>query len=146
VVSGVERGLDVIHADLDQGITAIPDQGFDVALLSQTLQSVVDVSGVLDELVRVGRRGIVSFPNFAHRPMREMFLREGRLPKEEGLYAYDWHNTPNRRFPSIRDFHELCQSRGIRILEAIYINSKTGTEVHTDPNLNADIAVVALAR
>ncbi len=146
VVSGVERGLSVIHADLDQGLSAIPDQSFEVALLSQTLQSIVDVAGVLDEVVRIGKRGIVSFPNFAHAPMRETFQREGRLPKEEGLYAYDWHDTPNRRFPSILDFQELCLKRGIRILEAIYFKSTTGEEIVDNPNLNADVAVVVLTR
>ena len=146
VAECIARGLDVIHADLDQGVAPIPDQSFDVALLSQTLQSIVDVGGVLDELVRIGRRGIVSFPNFAHAPMREMFMREGRLPKEEGLYAYEWHDTPNRRFPSILDFQELCEKRGIRIVQAIYVDSRTGREIEDDPNLDADIAVVALTR
>ncbi|MCP3985519.1 MAG: homoserine O-acetyltransferase [bacterium] len=146
VVECVARGLDTIHANLDEGVAAIPDQSFEVALLSQTLQSIVDVSGVLEEIVRIARRGIVSFPNFAHAPLREMFMNEGRLPKEEGLYAYDWHNTPNRRFPSIRDFEELCNKLGIRIIEAIYVDSTTGAEVTEDPNLNADIAVVALTR
>lgn len=73
-------------------------------------------------------------------------MQEGRLPKEKGPYAYDWHDTPNRRFPSILDFQELCAKRGIRILEAIYFNSKNGKEIVDDPNLNADIAVVAIAR
>ena len=146
VAECVARGFDVLHRDLDRGLSPIPDQSFDVALLSQTLQSIVDVTGVLDELVRVGRRGIVSFPNFAHAPMREMFMREGRLPREEGLYAYEWHDTPNRRFPSIRDFEELCAKRGIRILESIFFDSRTGQETPDDPNLNADIAVVALSR
>ncbi len=104
VAACVERGLDVIQADVQAGLTAFASGRFDVAILSQTLQSVADVSGVLDELVRVARRAVVSFPNFAHAPMREMFYREGRLPKEPGLYAYDWYDTPNRRFPSILDF------------------------------------------
>ena len=146
VVSCIELGLPVLHADLDHGLTAIPDLSFDVALLSQTVQSIVDVAGVLDEVVRIGRRGIVSFPNFAYAPMRKTFMLEGRLPKEEGLYAYEWHDTPNRRFPSILDFQELCSKRKICILEAIYFNSSTGEEIVDDPNLNADIAVVALTR
>ncbi len=146
VAKGIARGLDVIHADLDKGLTAVPDQSFDVALLSQTLQSIIDVAGVLDEIVRIGRRGVVSFPNFAHEPLREMFMREGRLPKEDGLYAYDWHDTPNRRFPSILDFQELCRGRGIRIEEAIYVDSRSGKEIEKDPNLHADIAVVAITR
>jgi homoserine O-acetyltransferase len=141
----IARGIDTIHADLDKGFGAIPDDRFDVALLSQTLQSIVDVSGVLTEIVRIGRRGIVSFPNFAHAPLREMFVREGRLPKEEGLYAYDWHDTPNRRFPSILDFQELCDQIQIRIEEAIFVDSRTGQEVIDDPNLNADVAVVAIS-
>lgn len=146
VVECVARGLDVLHANLDEGVAAIPDQSFEVALLSQTLQSIVDVSGVLEEIVRIAERGIVSFPNFAHSPLREMFMNEGRLPKEEGLYAYEWHDTPNRRFPSILDFEELCSKLGIRIIEAIYVDSKSGREVREAPNLNADIAVVALTR
>ncbi len=146
VADCIARGLDVVHADLNQGVAAIPDESFEVALLSQTLQSIIEVASVLDEIVRVGRRGIVSFPNFAHSPMREMFLREGRLPKEDGLYAHDWHDTPNRRFPSILDFEELCEQRGIRIVQAIYVDSKSGKEVKHDPNLHADLAVVALTR
>jgi len=146
LVFPIPRAIDVIHADLEQGISAIPDQSFDVALLSQTLQSIVNVGGVLDELLRVGRRGIVSFPNFAHAPMREMFVREGRLPKEEGLYAYEWHDTPNHRFPSILDFQELCARSRIEIVEAVYVDSRSGEEVEDDPNLNADIAVFVLKR
>ena len=146
VAECVARGLDAIHADLDQGVSAIPEKSFEVALLSQTLPSIIEVVRVLDEIVRIGRRGIVSFPNFAHKPMREMFLREGRLPKEEGLYANDWHDTPNRRFPSILDFEELCEARGIRIVESIYVNSSTGEEVTEDPNLNADLAVMVITR
>ncbi len=146
VAKCVARGIEVLHADLNKGIAALPNQSFEIALLSQTLQSIVGVSDVLNEIVRIARLGIVSFPNFAHRPLREMFMKEGRLPKEEGLYAYDWHNTPNRRFPSILDFQELCKQRGIFIEQAIYVDSQTGTEITDNPNLNADIAVMALSR
>ena len=146
VAECLARGLDAIHADLDQGVAAIPEKSFEVALLSQTLPSIIEVTRVLDEIVRIAHRGIVSFPNFAHKPMREMFLREGRLPKEEGLYANDWHDTPNRRFPSILDFEELCQQRGIRIVESIYVDSSSGREVTDDPNLNADLAVMVITR
>lgn len=150
VAGSIDRGLDTIHADLDRGLVAIPDQSFDVALLSQTLQSILDVVGVLEEIVRIARRGIVSFPNFAHGPLREMFLREGRLPKQEGPYAYEWYETPNRRFPSILDFQELCAALGIEIEEAIYLDSSRGVEIEGegegDPNRDADVAVVAIRR
>jgi homoserine O-acetyltransferase len=75
-----------------------------------------------------------------------MFMREGRLPKEEGAYAHDWYDTPNRRFPSILDFEELCTARGIQIEHAVYIDSGRELEVSDEPNLNADLAVVVLRR
>ena len=75
-----------------------------------------------------------------------MFRREGRLPKEEGLYAYEWYETPNRRFPSILDFQELCATLDIEIEDAIYIDSAREVEVTEDPNYHADLAVVAIRR
>ncbi len=142
----VGRGLEAIHADLEHGLEAIADQSYDVAVLSQTLQSIVDVAGVLDELLRVAKQVVVSFPNFAHKPMREMLLKEGRVPKAQGFYSYEWYNTPNRRFPSILDFLELCEARGISVARAIYIDSQTGETIDHEPNLNADVAIVALTR
>ena len=68
------------------------------------------------------------------------------LPKGESLYEYDWHNTPNRRFPSVLDFQELCAELDICIVDAIYVDSTSGKEVEKNPNLLADIAIVALAR
>lgn len=146
VAACIGRGLDVIQADVQKGLVAFSDKRFDVAILSQTLQSVEDVSGVLDELVRISRRAIVSFPNFAFKPMREMFYREGKLPKEPGPYAYDWYDTPNRRFPSIIDFQELCAHKRLRVEEEIYIDSRRGRRITDDPNLNADVAIVAISR
>ena len=142
----VARGLDVIQADLDHGLSTITDKQFDVAVLSQTLQSIEDVAGILAELVRVGRQGIVSFPNFAHRPMREMLFVQGLAPKEPGFFDYEWYNTPNRRFASILDFQNLCAAMGIRITRQIYIDSRAGREVTEDPNLNADIAIAVVTR
>jgi len=142
----IARGLDVIQADLSRGLPAIPDRQFDVAVLSQTLQSINNVAGVLDELVRISTRGIVSFPNFAYRPMREMLFHEGRAPKEPGFYNYEWYNTPNRRFPTIVDFQDLCASRDIRIENQVYIDTEAGCEVSDHPNLNADLAIVVLRR
>ncbi len=146
IAACVGRGLDVLQADVEKGLSAFADGRFDVAILSQTLQSVADVSGVLDELVRIARRAIVSFPNFAYKSLREMFYREGKLPKEPGLYAYEWYNTPNRRFPSIVDFQELCAAKAFRLEEEVYIDSRLGTRIHDDPNRNADIAIVAISR
>ncbi len=146
VAECVGRGLAVIHADIENGLGSIADESYDVAILSQTLQSIADVAGVLDELLRVASKGIVSFPNFAYKPMREMFLNEGRVPKAKGFYSYEWYDTPNRRFPSILDFLELCDARSIRVADAIYLESQSGRRITEDPNLNADVAIVSLAR
>ena len=146
IVACVERGHDVVQADLDAGLAAFENDQFDVAILSQTLQAIEDVSGMLDELVRVARHAIVSFPNFAHRPLREMFYREGRIPKSEGPYGYEWYDSPNRRFPSIRDFEELCAAKGLTLARRLYIDTASGARVETDPNLNADMEIVMLER
>lgn len=146
VVVSVGRGLDVIQADLEHGLPGFRDGQFDVAVLSQTLQSVTDTERLLDEMLRVARRAIVSFPNFAFRELRAMLWYEGRSPKTRGAYGYDWWNTPNRRFPSLLDVEELCARRGIAVARRVAIDSATGTQVVDDPNLNADLAILVLAR
>jgi homoserine O-acetyltransferase len=146
IVACVARGHDVVQADLDAGLASFGDRSFDVAILSQTLQAIEDVSAMLDELVRVAARAIVSFPNFAHRPLREMFFRQGRIPKTEGPYGYEWYDSPNRRFPSIVDFEELCAKKKITIAKKRYIDTHRGVEVHEDPNLEADMAIVMITR
>jgi len=146
IVACVGRGHDVVQVDLDTGLASFGDQSFDVAILSQTLQAIEDISAMLDELVRVATHAIVSFPNFAHRPLREMFHREGRVPKSEGAYGYEWYDSPNRRFPSIIDFEDLCARKHIAIQRKLYIDTSAGIEVVDDPNLNADMAIVMISR
>lgn len=146
IVACVARGHEVVQADLDAGLSAFGDGSFDVAILSQTLQAIEDVSSMLDELVRVAAHAVVSFPNFAYKPLREMFYREGRIPKSEGPYGYDWYDSPNRRFPSILDFEELCRRKEIRIVRRRYIAAASGVEITEDPNLNADMAIVMISR
>ena len=141
VLACVCRGLNVIHADLNRGLTGFRDGQFDMVVLSQALQCIADTKGFLREITRVGGLGIVSFPNFAYRKLREMYYELGRSPKLPGLYGYEWYDTPNRRFASIVDVRELCHAIGIRVLREICLNSESGQEVHDDPNLNADIAM-----
>lgn len=146
IVACVARGHDVVQVDLDAGLASFGDHRFDVAILSQTLQAIEDISAMLDELVRVAKRAIVSFPNFAHRPLREMFYREGRVPKSEGPYGYEWYDSPNRRFPSIVDFEDLCKKKHLAIDRRLYIDTGAGVEITDDPNLNADMAIVMISR
>jgi homoserine O-acetyltransferase len=146
IVACVARGHDVVQVNLDTGLASFGDQRFDVAILSQTLQAIEDISAMLDELVRVAKRAIVSFPNFAHRPLREMFYREGRVPKSEGPYGYEWYDSPNRRFPSIVDFEDLCKKKHLAIDRRLYLDTGAGVEITDDPNLNADMAIVMVSR
>lgn len=142
----VEAGFDVLDHDLNTPLVMFDDQSFDVVVLSQTLQAVRDVQGVINEMLRVGKQAVVSFPNFAYGPLREMFYRDGRIPKAPGIYEFDWHDSPNRRFPTIFDFEAFCQNKQICIANAAYLDLSTGAQVRDEPNRHADTAVYVLQR
>lgn len=148
VLAAVRRGLDVVDADLNRPLPFFEAGQYDVVVLSQTLQSVENTIGVLNEILRIGRRAIVSLPNFAYGPMRTMLFEEGRSPKTASAYSFEWYESPNRRYPSIRDFRELCERLGIAIETAIYLETTTSRTIleTDDPNLNADLAVMVLSR
>jgi homoserine O-acetyltransferase len=142
----VAQGLDVVQCDIEKGLSSFTDRQFDVVVLSQTLQSVGNTEVVVDEMLRVGRSCIVSFPNFAYRKLRTMLYEEGHSPRAEGAYHFEWYNTPNRRFPSIADVEEFCARKGIRTHRKLYLDSETGRSITDDPNLNADVAIFVLSR
>ena len=144
ILACVRNGQDVIHADLNRNLSQFVDQQFDVVLLSLTLQAVLDVEGVLAEMLRIGRIGIVSFPNFAYRKLRDMLAKEGRAPESTGLLRYKWYNTPNLRFLSIRDFQDLCREKDIPVLKMLALDTEAHEDVTDDPNLNADLAIVVI--
>ena len=146
VLAATRRGLDVIQADLNAGLGAFATREFDYVVLSQTLQTVKDVEGLIDEMLRVGRTCIVSFPNLAYHRLRQMLSREGRSPKAAGLLRYEWYNTPNIRFCSLTDFDEFCQRKNIRVCRRIGLDTEIGVEVLDEPNLNADLAIFVIAR
>lgn len=146
IMRAVEAGFHVIDHDLNKPLTMFNDHHFDVVVLSQTLQAVADVEHVLNEMLRVGRRAVISFPNFAYRELREMFFHEGRIPRAPGLYEYDWYDSPNRRFPTMLDFETYCESHDIVIEQALGLDLESGEQVVNDPNLNADTAVYVLRR
>jgi homoserine O-acetyltransferase len=146
LIRSARRGLDVIDYDLNQGLPAFIDGQFDVLILSATLQAVANVEELFDEMIRVGKQVIISFPNFAYRALREDYVARGRSPKARGQYHYEWYNTPNRRFPTVADVHDLCRQKGIRIEREIYFDSETDQQIPSgdDPNLNADTAILAV--
>jgi homoserine O-acetyltransferase len=146
ILACVRRRIDVVQADLEKGLSGFSDGQFDVVVLSQTLQSIIDTEGIVDEMLRVGRAGIVSFPNFGYHKLRKMLYEEGRSPKAEGPFHFEWYNTPNRRFPTIADVEEFCASKGIRSHRRVYLDSESGRWITDDPNRNADVAIFVLSR
>ena len=108
VNAGVARGLSVIQGDADTDLTTWPDRAFDVVVLSQTLQATTHPRRVLEQLLRIGDRAIVSVPNFGHWRIRWQFLVYGRMPVTEDL-PWSWYDTPNIHFCTIRDFVELIK-------------------------------------
>ena len=141
----MHRGLDVIQADLNKGLRAFADQQFDCVVLSQTLQAVRDVTGIINEILRVGHIGIVSFPNLAFRQLRHILTKEGRAPRGYGWIRAQWYDTPDVRFLSIADFEAFCREKSIRIHRRIGLNTEDGTEVFQDPNLDADLAIFVIS-
>jgi homoserine O-acetyltransferase/O-succinyltransferase len=146
VVEAVRRGLDVVEFDLNGGLGLFGDEEFDVVVLSHTLQAVTDVQGLVSEMLRVGRRSIVSFPNFGYHKLRRMLAEDGRSPEAPGLLHFHWYDTPNRRFFSITDFQEFCDERGITVHQSIALDTEEGLEVTDDANLNADMAIFVISR
>ncbi len=146
ILACVQRGLDVVHGDLNKGMGEFADGQFDCIVLSQTLQAVRDVERVLQDMVRVGKQCIVSFPNFAYWKLRKMLAEQGRAPESPGQLRFKWYNSPNIRFFSIADFQDFCREKNIKVHRLIALDSERGKEVHDDPNLNADIAIFVISR
>ncbi len=144
ILTCVNRGLDVIQADINKGF-AFATGEFDCVILSQTLQAVYDVERAILEITRVGRMSIVSIPNFAYHRLRKMLGEEGRAPKS-GVLHNEWYNTPNIRFFTIADFEDFCAHKGIQVHRRVFLDTETGVEIFEDPNLNADLAIFMISR
>ena len=117
----VERGLSVIQGDADTDLATYPDGAFDVVILSQTLQATQAPRAVLEELLRIGRRVIVTIPNFGNWRARLHLLLRGRMPVTKSL-PYSWYDTPNIHFCTLRDFIELTAEVGATIEDSAALN------------------------
>lgn len=118
----IEIGLSVVQGGINAEIGDYPDDSFDYIVLSQTLQQVYQPARLLDELLRVGRYGIVSFPNFSHWAVRLQLMFGGYAPKTSQL-PYEWHNTPNIRVITLKDFRKFVHDTGGRIIRETAINT-----------------------
>ena len=142
VLACVKRGVNVIQLNLDEGLAMFGDASFDVVLQIDTLQHLRNAEVMLRETARVGKVGIVAFPNFAHWPNRLSILR-GRMPVTRRL-PYQWYDTPNIRVGTHADLAELAQRTGLRVLDSFGLQE--GRIVRFAPNLRAGTSVYKLAR
>jgi methionine biosynthesis protein MetW len=137
----VARGLSVFQQDIDTGLPEYGNKSFDFVILSQSLQQVKKPDIVLKEALRVGKKLIVSFPNFVHYRARLQLFFGGKVPVTSAL-PYEWYDTPNLHFLSISNFIEYCNNNGIRIEDSIFIGKNK--KYRFFPNLLAEIGVFLL--
>jgi methionine biosynthesis protein MetW len=137
VLACVKNGVNIIQSDLEAGLAGFDAGSFDYVILSQTLQAMRHTEEIIMEMLRVGRQGIVSFPNFGYWPQRLQIML-GRMPVSDVL-PYLWYNTPNVHLCTLADFEDFCATHGVRILERIAMQD--GRRVRIAPNLRGSVAV-----
>lgn len=142
VIGAVGRGVNVIQRDLESGLAGFEPASFDYVVLSLTIQSMRRIEFILDEMLRVGRTGIVTFPNFGYWENRWQLLF-GRMPVSETI-PYQWYNTPNIHLCTIDDFDDLVASRGARVTAQVVMHQ--GRRITFLPNLLGSLALVRFER
>ena len=149
VIECVEKGLPVLQGDINTVTGDIADRSFDYVILSQTLQQVYDPDHVIEEMLRIGRRGIVSFPCFNHISIKAQLAFASRAPVTEEL-PYEWYDTPNIRVITLKDFRLFCARRKIRILREIALathhRETSGRIVRLFPNTFAKYGIFLLTK
>ncbi|MFZ3046283.1 MAG: methionine biosynthesis protein MetW [Desulfatirhabdiaceae bacterium] len=149
VGDGIEKGLSILQGDINTEILDYPDSAFDYVILSQTLQQVYEPAALIQSMMRIGKKGIVSFPNFSHWGIRLQLLFSGYAPISRQL-PYEWHNTPNIRVITIKDFRKFADEMGFAILKEAAINTQSenrfGKIVTCFPNLRATYGVFLIGQ
>ncbi len=139
----VEKGLSVFHGDIEGGLGEYPDNSFNYVILNQSMQETKKIEFVLQESLRVGRRVIIGFPNFAYiRSRFDLFFR-GKAPRTQSL-PYSWYESPNVHFLSLKDFKNYCKEKGINILETYYLGKNN--IIRLFPNLLALNAIFVIGK
>ena len=138
----IKNDVNVIQMDLEAGLSIFESNSFDCVILSQTLQAMKHTETIVREMLRVGRQGIVTFPNFGHWRHRLQVIR-GRMPVSDEL-PYQWYDTPNIHLCTLKDFERFCEEQGIRILERVVIDN--GQTIALFPNLLGSLAVYRFER
>lgn len=143
----VENGVNVIEQNIDEGLYNFDNHSFDTVIMSQTIQTMQYPDKVLDEMLRIGKECIVTFPNFGHWRARFQLLLQGRMPVSD-ILPYEWYNTPNIHFCTFHDFEVLCKALHIQVLNRTVIASRSlGSFLqHMHPNLFGETAIYRVTR
>jgi methionine biosynthesis protein MetW len=141
----INRGVPVYHGDMLEGMSFYHDNQFDIVILSQTLQQTMDPPKVIHEMLRVGKRAIISFPNFGHWYVRLQLLLSGRMPHNRML-PYHWYNTPNVHFCTVRDFREFCDRQNLPRVAEIFLSARYRPLSRLLANWRAGTAIFQIER
>jgi methionine biosynthesis protein MetW len=146
VATCIENGLKVLQGDINTEVLDYPDQAFDYVILSQTLQQVYSPAALIRSILRIGRRAVVSFPNFSHWQVRSQLLLSGFAPVTSQL-PYQWYDTPNIRVITLKDFRKFARDVGFRILKetAISVQDRKGKAIQFLRNLRATYGIYLIA-
>ncbi|MDP1540238.1 MAG: methionine biosynthesis protein MetW [Moraxellaceae bacterium] len=147
ITIAVERGINVIEQDLNHGLANIADDSFDTLLMTQALQAVQNPSVLLDDMVRVAREVIVTFPNFGHWRTRWYLASKGRMPESRAL-PHRWYDTPNIHLCTYHDFKALCLEKGLIIHDRLAVDQDQQDNLLSRllPNLFGEIAIYRVSR
>jgi len=145
IIGAMHRGVPVVHTDLDKGLAGFPDQAFDFAVLSQTLQQVRHPRIILQEMLRVAKQSLVVVPNYGYWRVRWDHLMRGRAPVTAAL-PYEWYDTPNLHFMSMYDFRDLVAIVGGRIVKELPMIKGQSLDGAWGANLRADSALYVLEK
>jgi len=138
----VAKGLNILHGDIEKGLADYRDQSFDYVILNQSLQQIIHVDPVLQDALRVGKKVIVGFPNFAYYRSRLQMLFSGKTPVNAAL-PYQWHETPNLHFLSILDFIEYCRKKKVTIEQQVFLGRSRGVSLF--PNVFAQTGIFLIS-
>lgn len=147
IIAGLNNGVNVIEQNLNDGLSDFTDNSFDTVIMTQALQVMSRPDQVLEEMLRVGKECIVTFPNFGNWRARWHLAIVGRMPVTKQL-DYQWYNTPNIHFCTVRDFEALCQEKGIRILNSVMVSEQFPDRSlkQVCPNTFAETAIYLLSK
>ena len=143
----IGKGVNVIEKNLDHSLDNFEDQSFDTVVMTQALQAVHYPDRILEDMLRIGREAILTFPNFGHWRCRLYLGTKGRMPVSEFM-PYTWYNTPNIHFCTCKDFEQLCHERTVRILDRLVVDQthRSSTLSAMWPNLLGEVAIYRVTR